>query len=127
MGMASWAKNNGGAIPPNLLQFPNCESNGQYLRYCKAIGLKGHPARFPASLPEFFIKFLTDEEDVVIDIFSGSNTTGLTAEKLNRKWKSFELSQEYVANSALRFASSEEEAQTFYSAIQNGDFIKIEC
>ncbi|OYX02304.1 MAG: hypothetical protein B7Z12_12335, partial [Caulobacter vibrioides] len=35
-----------------------------------------HPARFPSDLPAFFIKMLTDEEDVVLDIFGGSNTTG---------------------------------------------------
>ena len=61
MGMKSWAKNNGGAIPSNLLQISNSESNSQYLRYCKIIGIKGHPARFPLKLPEFFIKMLTDE------------------------------------------------------------------
>lgn len=106
MGKASWAKDNGGAIPSNLLQYSNCESNSQYLRYCKAIGIKGHPARFPAPLPEFFIKFLTEEDNLVVDIFGGSNTTGWVAESLKRKWMSFELSQEYVAASSFRFAES---------------------
>jgi DNA modification methylase len=69
-------KDNGGAIPSNLLQIPNTESNSQYLRYCKLAGATGHPARFPGKLPEFFIKFLTDENDVVLDIFAGSNTRG---------------------------------------------------
>ncbi len=68
LGKSSWEKNNGGAIPPNLLQISNSESNSQYLRYCKACGVKGHPARFPAGIPEFFIKFLTDKGDLVIDI-----------------------------------------------------------
>ena len=67
LGKSSWEKNNGGAIPPNLLQISNSESNSQYLRYCKACGVKGHPARFPAGIPEFFIKFLTDKGDLVID------------------------------------------------------------
>jgi hypothetical protein len=46
---------------------------------------------------------LTDENDVVLDIFAGSNTTGFTAEALNRKWLAFELNQEYLATSVLRF------------------------
>lgn len=125
MGKASWAKDNGGAIPPNLLQYSNCESNSQYLRYCKAVGIKGHPARFPASLPEFFIKFLTDEDDIVVDIFGGSNTTGWAAESLNRRWMTFELLQEYVATSAFRFAESIDDARMFYNAITNGEYIEI--
>jgi hypothetical protein len=55
-----FAKDNGGAIPPNLLQIPNTESNGQYLDGCKRVGEKQHPARFPAKLPEFFINMLTE-------------------------------------------------------------------
>jgi len=76
----SFATDNGGAIPSNLLQISNSESNGQYLRGCKAAGIKGHPARFPAKLPEFFIRFLTNPGDLVVDIFGGSNTTGQVAE-----------------------------------------------
>ncbi len=56
-----FAKDNGGAIPSNLLQIPNSESNGQYIASCKAIGVKPHPARFPAKLPEFFIKASSPE------------------------------------------------------------------
>ncbi|MFO1506852.1 MAG: site-specific DNA-methyltransferase [Lysobacterales bacterium] len=94
---------NGGAIPSNLLQIPNTESNSSYLRLAKLVGLKGHPARFPAALPEFFIKFLTTEDDLVVDIFAGSNTTGRVAEHLRRRWIAMELDASYVASSALRF------------------------
>ena len=94
---------NGGAIPPNLLSIPNTESNSQYLRFCKIVGTPGHPARFPQKLPEFFIKFLTDPGDLVLDVFAGSNTTGAAAENLGRKWIAFELDQEYLATSAFRF------------------------
>jgi len=98
-----FGKDNGGAIPSNLLSFPNSESNGVYLRGCKDVGAKGHPARFPAKLPEFFIKFLTEPGDLVVDIFAGSNTTGQVAQSLNRRWLSFELELEYVAASVFRF------------------------
>jgi len=122
---SSWSKDNGGAIPPNMLQFPNSESNSQYLRYCKAFKISGHPARFPMALPEFFIKFLTEEGDLVVDIFGGSNTTGMTAEKLNRRWKSFELSQEYVANSVFRFVNNEQDAKRYYDRIMAGERVVV--
>lgn len=99
----AFAKDNGGAIPPNLLSFPNTESNGHYMGGCKAVGVDAHPARFPAKLPEFFIKFLTDPGDTVIDIFAGSNTTGHVCELLGRKWIAFEELAEHVATSAFRF------------------------
>jgi len=86
----AFGKNNGGAIPPNLLQIPNSESNGCYLRGCKAVGAKQLPARFPAKLPEFFVRFLTEPGDLVLEIFAGSNTTGHVAEREGRKWLAFE-------------------------------------
>lgn len=105
---SGFGKDNGGAIPPNLLQYSNSESNGLYLRLCKEHGLKPHPARFPKALPEFFIKFLTDPGDSVLDIFAGSGTTGETAEQLGRNWKTIELDAEYVKTSLFRFVGDRE-------------------
>lgn len=102
---------NGGAIPSNLLQYSNTDSNGGYLRGCKTFSIKGHPARFPAKLPEFFIKYLTAPGDLVVDIFAGSNTTGLVAETLGRRWQSFDLSREYLAASAFRFLDDASDAE----------------
>lgn len=100
---AAFSRENGGAIPPNLLQISNSESNSHYLRLCKMLDRKAHPARFPEELPGFFIKFLTEPGDLVIDIFSGSNTTGRIAEALGRRWISVESSWEYASLSAIRF------------------------
>lgn len=100
---AGFGKDNGGAIPSNLLSIPNTDSNSSYLRLCKELRLELHPARFPSELPAFFIKMLTDEGDVVLDIFGGSNTTGFTAEALQRNWLTFELNQQYLATSVFRF------------------------
>jgi len=109
---SSFARDNGGAIPSNLLQIPNTESNGQYLGACKAVGVKQHPARFPAKLPEFFIRFLTDPGDLVLDIFAGSNTTGSVAEDCERRWLSFEECRDYVAASSFRFLRREVDNET---------------
>jgi DNA modification methylase len=104
-----FAEDKGGAIPPNLLQIPNTESNSRYLRCCQIVGINGHPARFPEKLPEFFIHFLTDVGDTVLDIFAGSNTTGAVAEALGRRWIAFEIDQSYLAASAFRFLNGAEE------------------
>jgi site-specific DNA-methyltransferase (cytosine-N4-specific) len=113
----AFAKDNGGAIPSNLLQIANSDSGSQYLRLCKSLGIPGHPARFPSKLPEFFIKFLTGEDDLVLDVFAGSNTTGWTAQRLGRRWLAFELSHEYLAASAFRFLESESEAKGVHEAL----------
>jgi len=104
----AFRRNNGGAIPPNLLSLSNTESNSYYLRTCKQLELRSHPARFPAGLPRFFIQMLTDPDDLVIDIFSGSNTTGHVAELGSRRWLSFELDRDFAALSALRFMEGED-------------------
>jgi len=98
-----FAKDNGGAIPSNLLSIPNTDSNSSYLRLCREFGLESHPARFPSGLPEFFIKMLTDDGDIVLDIFGGSNTTGFTAETLKRNWITVETDKEYLVSSVFRF------------------------
>jgi DNA modification methylase len=100
---SAFGRNNGGAIPPNLLQIPNTDSNSHYLRTCKALGYESHPARFPADLPRFFIKFLTDPGQLVVDIFSGSNVTGAVAEELGRRWLSVDVDAGYAALSVVRF------------------------
>jgi site-specific DNA-methyltransferase (cytosine-N4-specific) len=123
-----FAKDNGGAIPPNLLQFPNTESNGLYISGCKLIGAEPHPARFPAKLPEFFIRMLTDVDDVVLDIFAGSNTTGQVAESESRKWLAFEERQEYVAASALRFmdtSSDKKAVRDIFKSVMKGKKLRI--
>jgi DNA modification methylase len=109
---ATFGKDNAGAIPSNLLQIANSESNGQYLNGCAAVGVTGHPARFPAKLPEFFIKMLTDPNDLVVDIFSGSNTTGAVAEQEGRRWLAFELDLGYLAASAFRFVGQDRSTET---------------
>jgi DNA modification methylase len=117
-----FGRDNGGAIPSNLLQYPNTESNSFYLRTCKGLGLEPHPARFPAALPEFFIKFLTCPGDFVLDIFAGSNTTGAVADNLGRNWLALECNRAYATASAFRFLEDRpiEEIRQFLKDLQGG-------
>lgn len=105
----------GGSIPSNVLEEQvatemliagNNSANDQYTVQCKEAGMKIHPARFPAALPEFFVKLLTDEGDLVVDPFAGSNTAGAVAERLGRRWVAMELLEEYLEASKFRFGAS---------------------
>lgn len=114
-----FAKDNGGAIPPNLLniaevpeecdaisnvlEIANTDSNSHYLRKCKEFSIRPHPARFPPALVRFFLDFLTDPGDIVLDPFSGSNVTGAACEASGRRWLSTELESDYIRASEFRF------------------------
>lgn len=91
-------------LPHSVLSFSNTNSNGYFLKTCREKGITPHPARMSGGLVNFFIQFLTDEEDLVLDPFSGSNTTGYCAEKLNRKWISFEIKEDYIEQAIIRFS-----------------------
>ena len=106
IGAASFLKNNGGAIPSNVLTFTNTLSNDPYLTCCKERGLPLHPARMPIDLAAFFIEFLTEARDRVLDPFAGSNTTGAAAEYLKRRWLAIEPSEQYIQGSQGRFAET---------------------
>lgn len=131
IGAESFKADNNGAIPPNvgganalpsldgiitpkgfaeflqettnLLKASNTLSSDGYRRFCLERGAPVHPARMPSTLVEFFVKFLTDEGDTVLDPFAGSNTTGAVAQDLGRRWLSVEDDWTYAAHSIGRF------------------------
>ncbi|WP_142683034.1 DNA-methyltransferase [Chitinophaga polysaccharea] len=103
IGEKSFLKDNEGAIPSNIITAANTQSTTNYQLYCKEHDLEPHPARMPSAIPEFFIKFLTDPEDLILDPFGGSNTTGAIAERLNRKWIAIEPNEDYIKGSVGRF------------------------
>jgi site-specific DNA-methyltransferase (cytosine-N4-specific) len=72
---------------------------------------------------------LTDPGDVVVDIFAGSNTTGMVAEAEGRRWLAFELNREYVAASVLRFVPKGlpvSRMKQLYGAILRSEPVSIE-
>lgn len=117
IGAKSFLSNNGGAIPPNVLvpteqvedlplfevlPIANTRATDDYQKYCRNNGIPVHPARMQEKLAEFFIEFLTEKDDIVLDPFAGSNTTGAVAERLLRQWVSVELNSDYVAGAEAR-------------------------
>lgn len=103
IGESSFNCDNGGAIPSNVLIASNTSAKDAYLNYCKTNQLPIHPARMAKEIPEFFIRYLTEENDLILDPFSGSNTTGFVAEQLGRKWISVEENLNYFEGSKGRF------------------------
>jgi len=116
----------GGAIPPNvvegdwdddapesMLKMGNNSANDAYTLRCKEEGIKIHPARFPASLPRFFIKMLTEHNDLVVDPFAGSLTTASVSETLERRWIAGEAVEEYLRAGTFRFEQSENNPKLF--------------
>lgn len=55
-----------------------------------------HEAMFPPELPRRLIRMLTDPEDLVLDPFMGSGTTGIAAIELGRPFIGFELLRDYA-------------------------------
>lgn len=117
---------NGAAIPPNILAIPNTESNSYYLRYCAERNIKPHPARFPAALPEFFIRMLTDRGDSVLDPFAGSCVTGEVCERMRRNWACIELVEEYLEAARGRFERPPEpEQDAMFESLGEGIAYKL--
>lgn len=94
-------------LPHSVLSFSNTNSNDYFLKTCRDKSIIPHPARMSGGLVNFFIEFLTDENDLVLDPFSGSNTSGYCAEKLNRNWISFEIMESYIKQGIIRFSQFE--------------------
>lgn len=70
------------------------------LRFNTAGVLKGnaagkHPAAFHPDLPNFFIEWLTDENDLVLDPFMGTATVAQVSQLRNRNWVGFEMNESY--------------------------------
>lgn len=116
----SFLSNNGGSITPNLFEvepinpdrevrlpnafaLANTNSNDFYSKTCRDRGVDRHPARMPAGLAAFFVQFLTEPGDLVLDPFAGSNTTGFVSELFDRDWVAIDAMKEYAEQSKIRF------------------------
>lgn len=124
----NFSNKNKGAIPPNLLPIANTESNSAYQNYCRENNLAEHPARFPNELPEFFVRMLTDKNDLVIDPFAGSCVTGEVCEKLERKWKCIDLEKDYLEGAKGRFINGNGDkttSPTFYEVPKTGSLWEV--
>jgi site-specific DNA-methyltransferase (cytosine-N4-specific) len=91
------------SLPESLMRFSNTGWDAGYREYCADHALDPHPARMQPELAGFFVEFLTEPGDLVVDPFAGSNTTGAIAEALGRHWFCVEANAAYAAGSQGRF------------------------
>jgi site-specific DNA-methyltransferase (adenine-specific) len=56
----------------------------------------GHPAPFPVELPTRLIELYSFKDDIVLDPFMGGGTTAIAAERTDRQWVGYDISQEYI-------------------------------
>ncbi|MGB2464275.1 MAG: DNA methyltransferase, partial [Candidatus Puniceispirillaceae bacterium] len=75
------------------------------MRYCKEKKIKIQPARFPASLPKYFIRMVTNRGDVVLDPFGGSCVTVEVPERFGRHWTCVESKENYLKGAKGRFCN----------------------
>lgn len=62
-----------------------------------------HPTQKPLELLEKIILASTNENDLILDLFSGSGTTGIAAKRLNRKYVGIDKEKEYLDISIKRY------------------------
>lgn len=97
-----------GSIPRNVIQRGNtCADTKSYRQHAARLGLPAHGAMMPTSIPDFFIRFLTEEGDLVLDHFGGTARTGLAAERLGRRWLVTEWIYQYIRGAAEMFRDFE--------------------
>lgn len=93
-----------GRIPRNVLDVPNyCASQRAVKRHARKRGLRPHGAPMPLALADFLVRYLTRVDDLVLDPFAGSLTTGEAAERNGRRWICVEREWDYIAAGASRF------------------------
>jgi DNA modification methylase len=56
----------------------------------------GHPAPFPEELPYRLIQLYSFKNDIILDPFIGSGTTGIAALKSERKFVGYEINNQYL-------------------------------
>lgn len=61
-----------------------------------------HPTQKPEKLMEIIITASSDRNDIVLDPFFGSGTTGVVAQRLNRYWIGIEIDNKYAKEALKR-------------------------
>ncbi|MEA5576337.1 site-specific DNA-methyltransferase [Anabaena sp. UHCC 0451] len=83
----NWTPNPKGAKPKDVIEIPTtCNGMGE---------TTPHPTQKPEELLRKFVLASSQEGDLIIDPFSGSGTTLVVAEQLNRRWMGCDLNIDY--------------------------------
>jgi site-specific DNA-methyltransferase (adenine-specific) len=77
------------------------------LHLSSEVGNKRHSAAFPVALPTFFVKLFSRPDELVLDPFCGSGTTGEAAVSLGRRFLGIDTKAEFVDEAKTRVGSVE--------------------
>ena len=103
----SFGRETAGRIPKNVRILPHrCADKDRARKMAIAQGLPVHAATMPLKLAQFYIEYLTERGQVVVDPCSGWGTTALAAELAGRHWVTTEYMGEYVLGSSNRFLAA---------------------
>ena len=72
-----------------------------------------HPTEKPLSLWQHFIKIHSNENDLILDCFSGSGTTAVACHNLNRRFICIEKDKEYYDASVERLKNAQAQLRLF--------------
>lgn len=93
-----------GRLPRNVIERGHRCTDTLFVRTrAKELGLQPHGAMFPTAIPDFFIRLLTQPEELVVDPFGGAGKTAIAAERTGRRWMIFEWMLEYARQGAELF------------------------
>lgn len=100
----SFGQSTKGKLPRNVIHRGHtCPDTNAYRQAAKGLGLPTHGAMQPTAIPDFFIRFLTEPGELVVDPFGGTARTGLAAERLGRRWLVTEWILQYLRGAAELF------------------------
>lgn len=103
----AYSKPTTGRIPRNVIRQPhNCPDLKQTRRAVDKLGLPNHGATMPLALARFFVEFLTEKDDLVVDPYGGWATTAKAAELTDRRWITTEKILQYIRGGAERFLNA---------------------
>lgn len=94
-------------VPSNVLSLGHTCAEGRRIKqFAKKHNLPEHTATFPRAFAEFFIKWMTREQDLVVDPFGGTLTTASAAEHLNRRWQTGDRVLDFLQAGSSRFVNA---------------------
>lgn len=100
--LSTWIER-GGVTPSNILTIGNTSPNN-------------HGATTPLKLTDWWLRYISKPGDTILDMFSGTATTGVAALKLGRKYIGIERMEQYHRVSQSRLEEIEQEPRQYLMA-----------
>jgi site-specific DNA-methyltransferase (adenine-specific) len=79
-------------------------------KYSNIVGKKQHPTEKPVELMKLYVENSSNENDVILDMFMGSGSTGVACINTNRNFIGIELDETYYKIACERIHNTQEKA-----------------